>query len=66
MSHRSGETEDTFIADLVVGLCCGQVGFVDKNGIKKEIKIERKRNCRKKEKFVKRKRKVCRKKEKNL
>lgn len=26
MSHRSGETEDTFIADLVVGLCTGQVG----------------------------------------
>ena len=24
-SHRSGETEDTFIADLVVGLCTGQV-----------------------------------------
>lgn len=26
VSHRSGETEDTFIADLVVGLCTGQVG----------------------------------------
>ena len=25
VSHRSGETEDTFIADLVVGLCAGQV-----------------------------------------
>lgn len=25
VSHRSGETEDTFIADLVVGLGCGQV-----------------------------------------
>lgn len=24
-SHRSGETEDTFIADLVVGLCTGQI-----------------------------------------
>jgi len=24
-SHRSGETEDTTIADLVVGLCCGQI-----------------------------------------
>lgn len=24
MSHRSGETEDTFIADLVVGLATGQ------------------------------------------
>uniref|UniRef100_A0A2K5IV88 phosphopyruvate hydratase n=1 Tax=Colobus angolensis palliatus TaxID=336983 RepID=A0A2K5IV88_COLAP len=23
--HRSGETEDTFIADLVVGLCTGQI-----------------------------------------
>ena len=27
VSHRSGETEDTFIADLVVGLCTGQVRF---------------------------------------
>ena len=26
VSHRSGETEDTFISDLVVGLCTGQVG----------------------------------------
>ena len=25
VSHHSGETEDTFIADLVVGLCTGQV-----------------------------------------
>lgn len=25
VSHRSGETEDTFIADLVVGLCTGEV-----------------------------------------
>ena len=25
VSHRSGETEDTTIADLVVGLCAGQV-----------------------------------------
>ncbi len=25
VSHRSGETEDTFIADLVVGLGCGQI-----------------------------------------
>jgi len=24
-SHRSGETEDTVIADLAVGLCCGQI-----------------------------------------
>ena len=24
-SHRSGETEDTFIADLVVGLATGQI-----------------------------------------
>jgi enolase len=24
-SHRSGETEDTFLADLVVGLCTGQL-----------------------------------------
>jgi len=24
-SHRSGETEDTFIADLAVGLACGQI-----------------------------------------
>ena len=28
VSHRSGETEDTFIADLVVGLCTGQVSCV--------------------------------------
>ncbi len=28
VSHRSDETEDTFIADLVVGLCTGQVGSV--------------------------------------
>lgn len=27
VSHRSGETEDTFIADLVVGLCTGQVQY---------------------------------------
>ena len=25
MSHRSGETEDTIIADLAVGLNCGQI-----------------------------------------
>ncbi|MBT5924481.1 phosphopyruvate hydratase, partial [Candidatus Woesearchaeota archaeon] len=25
VSHRSGETEDTFIADLAVGLGCGQI-----------------------------------------
>jgi len=24
-SHRSGETEDTIIADIAVGLCCGQI-----------------------------------------
>jgi enolase len=24
-SHRSGETEDTFIADLAVGTDCGQI-----------------------------------------
>lgn len=29
VSHRSGETEDTFIADLVVGLCTGQVRLTD-------------------------------------
>lgn len=28
VSHRSGETEDTFIADLVVGLSTGQVIIV--------------------------------------
>lgn len=27
VSHRSGETEDTFIADLVVGLATGQVSM---------------------------------------
>ena len=25
VSHRSGETEDSFIADLVVALGCGQI-----------------------------------------
>ncbi|MDR0633228.1 MAG: phosphopyruvate hydratase [Holosporales bacterium] len=25
ISHRSGETEDTFIADLAVGMCAGQI-----------------------------------------
>jgi enolase len=25
VSHRSGETEDTFIADLAVGVNCGQI-----------------------------------------
>jgi len=25
VSHRSGETEDVFIADLAVGLCTGQI-----------------------------------------
>ena len=25
VSHRSGETEDSFIADLAVGLGCGQI-----------------------------------------
>ena len=25
VSHRSGETEDTFIADLAVGIGCGQL-----------------------------------------
>ena len=25
MSHRSGETEDTFIADLAVATGCGQI-----------------------------------------
>jgi enolase len=25
MSHRSGETEDTIIADLAVALSCGQI-----------------------------------------
>ena len=24
-SHRSGETEDTYISDLAVGLCTGQI-----------------------------------------
>lgn len=28
VSHRSGETEDTFIADLAVGLSAGQVGLL--------------------------------------
>merc|ERR1712178_552117 len=25
VSHRSGETEDSFIADLAVGLCAGEI-----------------------------------------
>ena len=25
VSHRSGETEDTFLADFVVGMGCGQI-----------------------------------------
>ena len=25
ISHRSGDSEDTFIADLAVGLCTGQI-----------------------------------------
>lgn len=29
VSHRSGETEDSFIADLVVGLGTGQVSTVN-------------------------------------
>ena len=33
VSHRSGETEDTFIADLVVGLCTGQVSFWDRGQV---------------------------------
>lgn len=44
VSHRSGETEDTFIADLVVGLCTGQVGetqAMHRPGGKQEgVKIE--------------------------
>ncbi|NWU87793.1 ENOB enolase, partial [Onychorhynchus coronatus] len=32
VSHRSGETEDTFIADLVVGLCTGQVSALVSGG----------------------------------
>lgn len=28
VSHRSGETEDNFIADLSVGLASGQVGWL--------------------------------------
>ena len=31
VSHRSGETEDTFIADLVVGLSTGQVILLQLN-----------------------------------
>lgn len=34
VSHRSGETEDTFIADLVVGLATGQVSInLQKNDV---------------------------------
>jgi enolase len=31
VSHRSGETEDCFIADLVVGLATGQVIYGETN-----------------------------------
>lgn len=41
VSHRSGETEDTFIADLVVGLCTGQVSarepFVQLGGSRLQV-----------------------------
>jgi enolase len=30
VSHRSGETEDTFIADLIVGIGTGQVSHLSK------------------------------------
>lgn len=36
VSHRSGETEDTFIADLVVGLSTGQI----KTGASCRLRIE--------------------------
>ena len=39
VSHRSGETEDAFIADLVVGLSTGQVRIKLSNAILKK-KIE--------------------------
>lgn len=32
VSHRSGETEDAFIADLVVGLSTGQVTIYEGGG----------------------------------
>lgn len=44
VSHRSGETEDTFIADLVVGLCTGQVGETQAThrpgGRRRDVKTE--------------------------
>lgn len=44
VSHRSGETEDTFIADLVVGLCTGQVGETQAmrrpGGKRRDVKIQ--------------------------
>ena len=39
VSHRSGETEDTFIADLVVGLCTGQVGIIQDFPFERRILI---------------------------
>lgn len=45
VSHRSGETEDTFIADLVVGLCTGQVKSVIININYVTITFERVINC---------------------
>ncbi len=41
VSHRSGETEDTFIADLVVGLCTGQVHTVVILHVNQIIKFDR-------------------------
>lgn len=45
VSHRSGETEDTFIADLVVGLCTGQVNLEKINVYCVGLSFEKAINC---------------------
>lgn len=44
VSHRSGETEDTFIADLVVGLCTGQVQRIRHTHLKNKKYINKIKN----------------------
>ena len=52
ISHRSGETEDTFIADLAVGLGAGQIknrlAFAHGQGGKIQSADEDRRNARQK------------------
>jgi len=41
VSHRSGETEDSFIADLAVGLGCGQIKIGSPRGSERTSKYNR-------------------------